>query len=81
MPDGLTQVILVDGLILSLSAHSVFVSTATSRNLDNVLSKPLFFIVIKGLSIIPVSDTPNNRSSSVFRCHTFRRYGNLVKED
>ena len=28
---------------------------------------------------MPVSDTPNNLSSSVLRCHTLRRYGNFVK--
>ena len=33
------------------------------------------------LSIIPVIDTPNNRSSSVFFCHMRRKYGKLVKVD
>ena len=35
----------------------------------------------KRLSIIPVSDTPSRRSSSVFLCHILRKYGILVKVD
>ena len=31
--------------------------------------------------MIPVSDTPSRRSSSVLFCHTLRKYGNFVNLD
>jgi len=61
----------------AVSPHSIS-RNSNFRKCSRVFSNPLFFVVINGLSIIPVRDTPSRRSSSVFRCHTFRRYGNLV---
>ena len=81
MPLGLTQVIAAAQGIPRRWLHSSFVVIATSFNLSRVLAKPLFVVVSSLLSIIPVSDTPNSRSSSVFRCHTFRKYGNFVSVD
>ncbi len=67
MPDGLTHVILADAGISSFFDISSLVFLASSLNLSNILGSGLD---VNLLSIMPVNDTPNSLSSSVFLTHS-----------
>ena len=69
--------IAVAGLMLSFLAYSILTSWACALSLSSILGSGLRRIL---QSWIPVKDTPNNRSSSQFFCHTLRTYLNSVRE-
>ena len=73
VPEGLTQLIAAATGISRYLAYLALVETATFFKYSNVSGKPLLAVVIKGLSIIPVSDTPSNLSSAVLVCQIFLR--------
>ena len=85
VPLGFTQVIAVDRGIPSFLAIPLLVSTATSRSNSSV---ELMFVPSvallpdsSSLSMMPVSDTPNSLSSSVFFFQMLRRYLKSVNVD
>ena len=67
VPEGLTQVIEAEGAIPSSLERCLFVSLAASRSSSNSKGSGLLVTL---QSIIPVNDTPNKRSSSVFFFHS-----------
>ena len=69
--------IAADTGIPSLAAHSLLVSTATSRRCSRREGSRTRL----GLSRIPVRDTPRSLSSLQFFCQIFLRYWKSVKVD
>ena len=62
----------------SCFAIAALVCTAVSRRTSSITSSVLPVVDVILLSMIPVSDTPSKRSSSVFFFHTLRKYLKLV---
>ena len=56
-------------------------ATAIFLSSESNSSKPFFLPFVNGLSIIPVKETPNKRSSSQFCSHLLLRYLKLVSVD
>src|SRR3989344_99332 len=74
LPDGLTQVTQVEGLIPKREAYFRFVSIATSFIFRRVLALRTAL-----QSHWPVIEIPSKASASQFFFHSFERYGKWVK--